>query len=248
MTPEERTMLQDLADKIQKTPPPPKDAEAEEFIRKNIGSRPDALYLMTQTVLIQNLALEHAQQQIRELQERAGQPVPASSGSFLGGAPRSGGYAQSTYAQPAASPAPQQPPPPQYNAPSPAPPSPSGAGSFLRGAAQTAAGVAAGALAFEGIRSLFSHPGLGGWGGYGYGGAPVDETIIENNYYDQPAPGSQPDLQDQNAQDLQDQGNLQDVNDAGQYDDGSNYDDNGDMGDGGDMGDVGGFDDGGSWT
>jgi len=69
--------------------------------------------------------------------------------------------------------------------------------SFLRGAMQTAAGVAAGALAFEGVESVlhglggFGHPGYG-WGG-GFGGGmmgggferPVEETVI-NNYYDEP--------------------------------------------------------------
>jgi hypothetical protein len=243
MTPEERTMLEDLADKVQKTQVPPKDPEAEDFIRKSIGSRPDALYLMTQTVLIQNMALEHAQQQIRELQERASQAAPVSTGtSFLGGAP-GGGRNYSQYASQQQQSAP--PPPPQYNAPSPAPPSPTAGGSFLRGAAQTAAGVAAGALAFEGIRSLFSHPGFGGYGGFGGGyiGAPMGETVIENNYYDQPAGTSQTDFQDQNQGDYQDQGNVQDVDDSGQFDDGSNFDDSGDLGDGG------GFDDGGgSWT
>ncbi|MGH9581399.1 MAG: DUF2076 domain-containing protein [Bryobacteraceae bacterium] len=242
MTPEERRMLEDLAEKIQKTQAPPADAEAEEFIREKIGSRPDALYLMTQTVLIQNLALEHAQQQIHELREHAGQPAPAGSGtSFLGGtapaAAAAGNYSQSRYSTAA-----PPPPPPQYSAPSPAPPSPTGTGSFLRGAAQTAAGVAVGALAFEGISSLFSHPGFGGYGGFGggYMSAPMGDTIIENNYYDQPQDTGQADVQSQG--DDQDQGNVQDADDSGQLDDGSNFDDSGDMGDGG------GFDDGGSWT
>ncbi len=161
MTPDERNMLNDLAGKIAQTPPPPKDAEAEELIRTHIGNRPDALYLMTQTVLIQNLALQHAQQQIQELQQRAGQPVPAGSGSFIGGQGRA---QQQQYSAP---------PPPQYGAPqyaAPQPSNPSGAPSFLRGAAQTAAGVAAGALAFEGIQSLFSHPGYGYGGGGLFGG------------------------------------------------------------------------------
>jgi hypothetical protein len=57
---------------------------------------------------------------------------------------------------------------------------------------QTAAGVAAGALAFEGVESVLH--GLGG-GGFGMGpgvgmmgggfGRPAEETVI-NNYYDQP--------------------------------------------------------------
>ena len=94
MTPEERRLLTDLAAKIAQTPPPPLDAEAEDFIRKNIGNRPDALYLMTQTVLIQNMAIQlEAQQQIQDLQQRA-VPIRLSfarlrrSGSFLGQQPQ----------------------------------------------------------------------------------------------------------------------------------------------------------------
>jgi hypothetical protein len=189
MTQEERNLLNDLATKIAQTQAPPKDPEAEEFIRTRIGSRPDALYLMTQTVLVQNLALQNAQQQIQDLQARLGQQPasPASSGSFLGGAPRAQGYGTPS----------QQQYSPQYAPPSPQyaqPPSPGlsggggGGGGFLRGAAQTAAGVAAGTLAAEAIGSMFSHHG-GGFGPFGgsglMGGAPVEETVV-NNYYDSP--------------------------------------------------------------
>jgi hypothetical protein len=117
-----------------------------------------------------------------------------------------------------------------------------GAPSFLRGAAQTAAGVAAGALAFEGIRSLFSHPGYGsGFGGFG--GSPVEETVV-NNYYDNPssptADGSSladAGLEPRDTLDSQQYDNsgpfdnVQDDNlvDAGELDD-SSYDDGGDLG------------------
>src|SRR5437762_12359173 len=84
MTPDERNMLNELAEKFAKTPSPPKDPEAEEFIRTRIGKRPDALYLMTQTVLIENLARQHAQEQIHELQQRSGPPAPVPSGRVLG--------------------------------------------------------------------------------------------------------------------------------------------------------------------
>ncbi len=231
MTPEERKMLEDLADKIARTPPPPKDAEAEDLIRKRIGSRPDALYLMTQTVLIQNLALQQAQEQIQQFQRS-----PQDAGStFLGqrGAARvsSSGYSA----------------PPQYAPPSPAGPNPSGAPNFLRGAAQTAAGVAAGALAFEGIQSLFSHPGyggggLGGFGGAGFmGGGPGGETIV-NNYYDTPGAAPRDDVYaPDDATNFDNPNSIQDVNDvddSSQVDDPGQYDDVTDYGDGG-------FDDGG---
>jgi uncharacterized protein len=225
MTQDERKMLEDLAGKIAQTPPPPRDPEAEDFIRQRIGSRPDALYLMTQTVLIQNIALQHAQEQLQQSQRQGGGSY--GGGSFLGQSPdpgRSAGYG-SQYAAP---------PPPQYTAPSPAAPSPqvaapSGAPSFLKGAAQTAAGVAAGALAFEGIRSMFSHPGYGGGGGGFFGGggiggyAPVEETVV-NNYYD--APTEREDYRDRDVADRDaDSGNYS--NDLGPTDDSANFDDSG---------------------
>jgi hypothetical protein len=223
MTQDERNMLSDLANKFAQTPIPPKDPEAEDFIRKNIGARPDALYLMTQTVLIQNMALQQSQRQLQEMQQRLSQPVPTSQGgsgggSFLGG--------QSA------------PPQQQYQyAPVPAPqyaPAPSATGSFLRNAAQTAAGVAAGTLAVQGIESLFSHhDGFGGGGGMfggggvgGYGG----ETIIENNYYGDPGAGQNDrfaDSRDNDVSNLDDQDTLQDTSydDSSALGDDSNYDD-----------------------
>ena len=222
MTQDERTMLTDLANKVAQTPPPPRDPEAEEFIRTQIGKRPDALYLMAQTVLIQNLALEQAKRQIQELQARSGQPQSGSSGSFLG---QSGG---ASYSQPSG----QNPsgnfgaPQPGYAQASSAPQPGTGAPSFLRGAAQTAAGVAAGALAFEGIRSMFSHPGYGmggggyGMGGFGGGGGPMEETVV-NNYYDNP--GGAGGGADNSNLDLSDNRDVADTgtDDLGQYDDAS---------------------------
>ena len=240
MTPDERKMLSDLAQKFAQTPAPPKDPEAEEFIRTHIGNRPDALYLMTQAVLVQNLALQQAQQQMQSLQRGSG--ASSSSGSFLGqsGSPSGSNFSQSSgqgqYSAP-----PQYSSQPQYaqaNTPSPAA---GAAPSFLKGAAQTAAGVAAGALAFEGIQSLFSHPGYGlgstgfggGFGGGGYGlggGAPVDETVV-NNYYDNSGGGGG----DTGNLDLQD--NRDNFSDGGQLDNADYSDNSSDLG--------GGFDDGG---
>src|SRR5208283_3510992 len=158
MSPEEKQLLADLANKIAQTPAPQRDPEAEDFIRAHIGSRPDALYLMTQTVLIQNMALDHASQEIAQLRQQVAQAParPSSGGSFLGGGAQ-GGHPQ--YA-----PQPQQ-PQPQY---APPPPQQGGGSSFLGTAVKTVAGVAAGALAFEGIRSLLG--GGGGGGGFGLPG------------------------------------------------------------------------------
>jgi uncharacterized protein len=178
MTPEERQMLTDLANKVAQTPAPPIDKEAEDFIRTRIGSRPDALYLMTQTVLIQNMALEQAKQQIQQSAQAGANP---GSPGFLGG------RSPATAPQP---PSTATAPPAYQTGPAAGTPSAGGGSSFLRTAAQTAAGVAAGALAFEGIRSLFGGMGhmggglFGGGGVSGYG-SPVEETVV-NNYYDSP--------------------------------------------------------------
>lgn len=227
MTQDERNMLQDLANKIAQAPPPPKDQEAEDFIRTKIGSRPDALYMMTQTVLIQNLALQNAQQQIQQLQQQAGSGQLSSGGSFLGQnapPPRAGGYTQSPQ---------YSAPPPQYASPQQqyaAPPSgSSGTGGFLRGAAQTAAGVAAGGLAFEAINSLFHSGGGfggggfggGGFGGGGFAGAPVEETVV-NNYYDEPRGDDRGYDDSANLDDSQvDDGNYDSGDDGGSFDDNS---------------------------
>ncbi len=226
MTPEERKMLNDLAAKVAQMPPAPRDAEAEDIIRTKIGSRPDALYLMTQTVLIQNLALQRVQQQIQDLQTRASQSLSAQgSPGWLGQSTPSygSGGGQPQYSAPPSS-------QPQYAAPA---PSFGGGSSFLRGAAQTAAGVAAGTLAAEAIGSMFSHHGsgflgggnefIGGPGGgsdfIGGGTTPTEEGV--NNYYDSPGgdSGYQGDDRGSNLAD------LGPSDDAAQYNDNSQFDD-----------------------
>jgi hypothetical protein len=191
MTPQESSMLQDLVGKVQGTPLTEKDPEAEELLQQTLGRDPDSIYKLAQTVLVQNLALNQARAQIQQLQQQPPQPQPARATSFLGNLL---GHRDPA---PAAAPPPQYQPVPTYEAPqyAPAPPyaspSPSPAGGFLRSAATTAAGVAAGALAFEGIESLmhgFGHGGGGGGYGAGFGAPPVEETVI-NNYYDDPQQG-----------------------------------------------------------
>ena len=155
--------------------------------------------------------------------------------------------------QPPYQPVPQYAPPapPQYQQPQYVPVG-SGQPSFLRGAMQTAAGVAAGALAFEGVESILH--GFGGGGGYGmggFGGGRPEETVI-NNYYDQP--GTQGFEHDRpegehhhDAAQFSDTGSdSSSGDDQGGYDNSSDLADNsGDNSSGFDDG-GGGFDDGGS--
>jgi uncharacterized protein len=204
MTPQESKMLDDLMARVDATRLEEKDPEAAARVEQWVARNRDAAYILAQTVLVQNYALEQARQQIQSLQQQQLPPQPAKATSFLGNlfghkdeappqrppaAPayaQQPGYAQvpqypQSYPQPAAAPA--------FAAP------PGGGSSFLRSAATTAAGVAAGALAFEGVESLmhgFGHAAGFGGGGFGggmgeFGGRP-EETVI-NNYYDTPAPG-----------------------------------------------------------
>ncbi len=196
MTPQESSMLEDLVRKVEGTQLTEKDPDAEQLLLEGLGRDPDAIYKLAQTVLVQNLALNQARAQLQQLQQQQAPPQPARATSFLGSLlgqrdPAPAPPPQAQY-QPVPAYQPQYQAPPQY-APSSAyaPPAPSPAGSFMRSAATTAAGVAAGALAFEGIESLmhgFGHGGGGGFGGGyagGFGAPPVEETVI-NNYYDDP--------------------------------------------------------------
>jgi len=216
MTPQESSMLNDLVRKIQQTQLAEKDDEAERFLQDSLGRNPDSLYILAQTVLVQNIAVDQAKVQIQQLQQQLQQaqsqaqvPQPVHATSFLGSllgrhdlAPPSQ-PAQSFPPRPAAAPQYYPPPPayaPDYAAAPPAAPQ-GGSSSFLRSAATTAAGVAAGALAFEGVESIlhgFGHGGGGfgggfgggGFGGGGFGERPVEETVV-NNYYDDPNRGGE---------------------------------------------------------
>ena len=101
-----------------------------------------------QTVLVQEQALKAAQERIAELEAKAGAATAAPG--FLGSAPKIGPWGASP-AAPAA--APQPIPPTRSPLQAALAPQPAGGG-FLRTAMTTAAGVAGGALLFEGIRSL----------------------------------------------------------------------------------------------
>jgi hypothetical protein len=276
MTPQEQQLLNGLIQRVQQTQLAEKDTEAEQVLSQSLGKDPDALYILCQTVLVQQYALEQAKKQLEDTRQQLEAlkqqppPQPAPHTSFLGSifgssqpappppyapanyGPPQPGYGQPGYGQPY--------PPPQY--------APSGGfggggfggGGFLQGAMQTAAGVAAGELAFRGIEDLMH--GFGREAGYGsdremggFGGQPE----IINNYYNddrgdrgggfgdrlQAADGSpslSPDLEDRRDSFAgADDGPSQDLDDADPSD--SNTDDFADTDDSSDSND--GSDDGG---
>jgi hypothetical protein len=233
MTPDERQMLAGLFDRVRGAPISQKDSEAEAFINDAMRGTPSAGYVLSQTVLVQQQALEAAAKRITDLETQVrggGSGGGHEEGSFLGNLGRSifGGGAQPpappprqydsrAYERDPGPPqgyAPQQrpgyaPPPPQAGPWGGAPSAPQGGG-FLQGALQTATGVAGGVLLGNAIGGLFGgHSGGGGlFGGGSAGGFGQGETVNEtNNYY-----SSGPDAAGQHAEDvLQDQDQDQDA-------------------------------------
>ena len=225
MTPRERQLLADLFERVRSTATGARDPEAEAFIGEAVRAQPYAPYVLAQTTLVQQHALEAAAQRIAELESRAAPPQETSflgslGKSLFGGAspapaPRSGYDASAYRAGGSAAPAAQ--PPAYAPAPQPGPwgapaASPAGGG-FLANAMTTAAGVAGGMMLANTLESLIG--GRGGLFGHSAGMFGGGETI--NNFYE-----SAPDSAGQHAQDvLQDQDQDQDdAQDAG-YDGGS---------------------------
>jgi len=210
LTPQEEQLLNSLIERVNQTELQEKDPDAEALIQQKLGPNPDALYMLAQTVLVQNIALDQAKAQIGQLQQQLQQvqqqrPQPAHATSFLGRL--LGEHEQAPQVRPQAAVPPPYQPVPQY-APPQAQPYPAygqpqfvpvgGQPSFLSGALQTAAGVAAGALAFEGVESILHGFGHGGYGmggpGYGMGGFGMGEhptEVVNNNYYDEPGRGTE---------------------------------------------------------
>ncbi|MBY6241239.1 DUF2076 domain-containing protein [Methylosinus sp. Sm6] len=212
MSPEERQLLAGLFERTRGAAAAPRDQEAESFIAEQMKSQPAASYLLAQTVLVQDQALQAANQRLQELEGRVhqleSQPEPASGG-FLGSlfgqrqAPPPQrptlppGYGQPANPQggpwgaaPAGGPAYAQPPGyPQQGGFAPQQAA-AGGGGFLKGALGTAAGVAGGVLLADSIRGLFHGGGAGGGLGIGQGFDHAGlggggETVINNYYGDQ---------------------------------------------------------------
>jgi hypothetical protein len=110
---------------------PPRDREAEAFIADQIRTQPGAPYYLAQTVIVQQQALEAAQERIADLEARAARgSVPSVFGSRHSGA-RVDRHGWEDRRQPW------------------------GGGGFLAGAAQTALGVAGGVLLGNMIAGTF---------------------------------------------------------------------------------------------
>jgi len=150
MQPEERDLIAGLFGRLKSFETQPRDPDADRLIGSAIASQPGAPYLLVQTVLVQEQALKGAQDRIAALEARA---AAAPAPGFLASAPKIGPWGGASV--------PATPAPPPVAAPAPGwtqGPAPTAAGGgFLRQAFTTAAGVAGGALLFEGIRNMMGH-------------------------------------------------------------------------------------------
>ena len=228
MTPQEQDLITSLLNRLQQAGNQPKDPQAAELIRRGMSAMPDAPYLLVQTVLIQDMALSEAQNRIKDLEQRAATPQQPTS--FLAGA--RGVPASGPWGQAAPQPAPSgpvwsqsaQPTAPQPMAPLAAP---SAASGFLRQAAATAAGVAGGALLFQGIESMFGqHYGSGFLSNTAMQPG-ISETVINNYYGSDPGSTRQADYDPGTSQDP----NHIQADDTNYSDPGQDYADNQDFSD-----------------
>jgi len=197
MTPQEKDLITTLLARLKNAGGQPKDPEADALIHQAMAEQPDAPYYLVQTVLIQDLSLHNGQNRIADLEKQladAQQAAKPTVTSFLGGlfgsrppAPAAGAPAAGPWTR-----APQvaaAPPAQPYAQPGYGQPAAGGGfmgggmggGGFLRSAAATAAGVAGGALLFQGIESLFGNHYAGGLMGAGM--TPGLGESVGNNYY-----------------------------------------------------------------
>jgi uncharacterized protein len=227
MTPEERQLVTGLFDRMRSFGSPEKDRDAEAMINQSVRAMPDAPYMLVQSVLAQEHALQEAgkriedlEAQVRSLQGEGPPRAPAGSGSFLGGLlgggraasqPGSSVPAIGSRAVPSGLGERQgwggQPPPPQA--------APAAGGGFLRSAMTTAAGVAGGMLAAGAISNM-----LGGGSTTGSGGSGTTSAAQPPAAGAQQAKAEQPQSDDASVQNA-----AYDENDS-------------DWGGGGDFGDM----------
>jgi hypothetical protein len=216
MTPDERQLITGLFDRMRAFGPVEKDRDAEALINQTVRQMPDAPYMLVQSVLVQEQALQQADQRIRELEEKVqrleaqtaqARAAPASGG-ILGGLfggpkrpaepqPMGGGSVPITGrpssgfgGQPMGAPAPTP-----WSQP--AAGQPTAGGGFLKSAMATAAGVAGGMLLADSIRGMM--------GGAAAKDAPQTASSGEAAAADEPV-----------LQDAQNQGS--DTYDPGEYD------------------------------
>lgn len=158
MTPQEKMMIEGVAERLRAHTLTSKDPQAEELITQSIAAQPDALYRLTQSNILQEVALNEAKNKVATLEQQlAAYQNQSMLDRVRGAAPQ--------VAQPVSS----------YQ--------PSMFGSFMKTAAAMTTGVVAGNLISDALSGLFSSGEReGSWGAAG--AAPQVVENITNNFMD----------------------------------------------------------------
>ena len=218
MTSEERDLITGLFNRLRAADTTSKDQEAEQLIGQLTGGQPGAPYRLVQTLLVQEHALNNATVRIQQLEKQvaqaqaAAQPAAAKPGRrrfsvrpVRAPCRRTGGataahrsrypFRRNSFRSHR-----RRTPNTRRRILRRSAMAPSAGSGFLRGALQTAAGVAGGSLIAQGIESLMGHhsgPFGGGYGGgadfsaAAMGGAGAVESsrttteVVNNNYIEE---------------------------------------------------------------
>lgn len=231
MNPQEREVIGGIFDRLRSVESQPRDPEAERLIAELVAKQPYAPYAMAQAIYVQEQALKEFNDKVRDLEDQLKQTKsPTSSGSFLGGlfgAPRA--EQPSPWSQPPRASVPQagMGTAPQYGTVPPAggfPPATGGGmfggggGGFLQGALGAAAGLAGGALLYQGLKGLFGHEGHG-FGALGdQTGALDSPSPSSNSTFGDPSNMFRAASLQDNADDVDQQVDGDDVSDVGSDD------------------------------
>lgn len=159
MTPQEKMMIEGVAERLRAHTLTSKDPQAEQLISQSIATQPDALYRLTQSNILQEVALNEAKNKVAALEQQLAAYQNQSMFDRVRGA------------------APQQVAPPVSSY------QPSMFGSFMKTAAAMTTGVVAGNLISDALSGLFSSGEReGAWGAAG--AAPEVVENITNNFID----------------------------------------------------------------
>ncbi|MFJ4347329.1 DUF2076 domain-containing protein [Pseudomonas sp. NPDC089401] len=184
MNTDEQTLIDGLFGRIKQAEDPnqPRDPQAQACIEEHVRQQPAAPYYMAQAILVQEAAIKRLDEQNKQLEAELKQARAQAEASRAGSNNGGGGFLSSIFGggarNPATAPQPQrsaapvapaggwrEPSAPGFSQPQMqqqqpgfgAAPARGGAGGFMAGAMQTAAGVAGGVLLAQGISSLFNH-------------------------------------------------------------------------------------------
>lgn len=190
MNTQEKQILENFLTQLVQARVAAKDPQAEALIGDAIAKQPDAAYLLVQRALLLDQALASAKAHIASLENELQALRASGSTGFLDSA---NAWGNSAASRATAAPAPVATQTP--SAQSPAVPRPGflgGLGGTLGSIATTAAGVAGGALLFQGIENLFHHNGGSGFLAQQGWTPGAGETTVINNYYDREVPPADP--------------------------------------------------------